>query len=301
MSARRARAVGVAGAGSCCGPAEGASPPRRACASDCHAWLARPAPFAIRCWNAATAPSYSSWNFVARCAFTASWLTWACESEEINRSVVLTVMASLATGGRRPTTTTGTPVDSDESPVTIFAGRMEPGPQAARRRSGGWSMPRVIPPVQSHVDAFFWQGVAHDRLLVQRCAGCQRLLHPPQPMCPHCASLERVIEEAPSRAAPVYSWLLSHHPSGVDPDADRRPGRVDRRRRAAAHRLQPAGHLSRRRGHRDRGRALLRGRGRRRPAPVPAGVGMSERSERIISTVAERSEALPRRERSEHR
>jgi len=78
-------------------------------------------------------------------------------------------------------------------------------------------MPRVIPPVQSHVDAFFWEGVAHERLLVQRCAGCQRLLHPPQPMCPHCASLERVIEEAPSRGT-VYSWLLSHHPSGDDPE-----------------------------------------------------------------------------------
>ena len=76
-------------------------------------------------------------------------------------------------------------------------------------------MPRVIPPVQSHVDAFFWEGVAQDRLLVQRCAGCERLIHPPQPMCPHCASLERTIEEAPTRGT-VYSWLLSHHPSGVD-------------------------------------------------------------------------------------
>lgn len=79
------------------------------------------------------------------------------------------------------------------------------------------SMPRVIPPVPSRVDAFFWEGVADDRLLVQRCAGCGHLLHPPQPMCPHCASLERVTEEAPTRGT-VYSWLLSHHPSGVDPE-----------------------------------------------------------------------------------
>ncbi len=78
-------------------------------------------------------------------------------------------------------------------------------------------MPRVIPPVQSHVDAFFWEGVADDRLLVQRCAGCDRRIHPPQPMCPHCASLERTTEEAPTRGS-VYSWLLSHHPSGVDPE-----------------------------------------------------------------------------------
>jgi uncharacterized OB-fold protein len=65
------------------------------------------------------------------------------------------------------------------------------------------------------VDAFFWEGVADDRLLLQRCAGCALLIHPPQPMCPRCASLERVTEAAPTRGT-VYSWLLSHHPSQPD-------------------------------------------------------------------------------------
>jgi uncharacterized OB-fold protein len=76
-------------------------------------------------------------------------------------------------------------------------------------------MPRVIPPVDSHVDAFFWQGVRDDRLLVQRCAACSSLVHPPQPMCPTCRSLDRITEEAPRRGT-VYSWLVSQHPSAPD-------------------------------------------------------------------------------------
>jgi len=30
---------------------------------------------------------------------------------------------------------------------------------------------------------FFWEGVRHDELQIQRCADCGRLRHPPSPMC----------------------------------------------------------------------------------------------------------------------
>ncbi len=37
---------------------------------------------------------------------------------------------------------------------------------------------------------FFWDGVRDHRLLIQRCASCGALRHPPRPMCPQCHSLE---------------------------------------------------------------------------------------------------------------
>jgi len=41
-------------------------------------------------------------------------------------------------------------------------------------------------PGLTHDNRFFWEGVAQRKLLVQRCAGCRRLQHPPAPMCPSC-------------------------------------------------------------------------------------------------------------------
>ena len=38
--------------------------------------------------------------------------------------------------------------------------------------------------------AFFWEGVAEGKLLIQRCLKCQALRHPPGPGCPKCSSLE---------------------------------------------------------------------------------------------------------------
>lgn len=78
-------------------------------------------------------------------------------------------------------------------------------------------MPTPIPPVHSHVDAYFWAGAAEGRLLVQRCAGCSLLIHPPQPMCQRCASVDRTTHEASPRGS-VYSWLVSRHPSRPDDD-----------------------------------------------------------------------------------
>ena len=80
-------------------------------------------------------------------------------------------------------------------------------------------MPPVIPPVPGHDDEFFWAGVHEGRLLAQRCTACQRLRHPPLPMCPRCRSLAWEPAELSGRGR-VYSWILSHHPS--EPDAEPR-------------------------------------------------------------------------------
>jgi uncharacterized OB-fold protein len=58
---------------------------------------------------------------------------------------------------------------------------------------------------------FFWDGVKQHRLLIQRCARCGALRHPPRPMCADCHSLQWDTVEASGRGA-VYSFVMPHHP-----------------------------------------------------------------------------------------
>ncbi len=58
---------------------------------------------------------------------------------------------------------------------------------------------------------FFWDGVKDGRLLIQRCATCGVLRHPPRPMCPHCNSLEWDTLESSGKGT-VYSFVMPRHP-----------------------------------------------------------------------------------------
>ena len=58
---------------------------------------------------------------------------------------------------------------------------------------------------------FFWDAVREHRLLIQRCASCGALRHPPRPMCPQCESLEWDTVEASGRGN-VVSFVIPHHP-----------------------------------------------------------------------------------------
>jgi len=58
---------------------------------------------------------------------------------------------------------------------------------------------------------FFWDGVKDGRLLIQRCATCGALRHPPRPMCPHCHSLAWDTLESSGRGT-VYSFVMPRHP-----------------------------------------------------------------------------------------
>ncbi|HPG26729.1 MAG: OB-fold domain-containing protein [Spirochaetaceae bacterium] len=80
-------------------------------------------------------------------------------------------------------------------------------------------MTQVIAPTPDADDAWFWKGVAEDRLLLQRCAECRLLRHPPSPMCSGCNALAWETLPASGRAT-VYSWVVSRHPTR--PDADPR-------------------------------------------------------------------------------
>jgi uncharacterized OB-fold protein len=58
---------------------------------------------------------------------------------------------------------------------------------------------------------FFWDGAKDGRLLIQRCAACGALRHPPRPMCPQCRSLTWDTFESSGRGT-VYSFVMPRHP-----------------------------------------------------------------------------------------
>jgi uncharacterized OB-fold protein len=60
-------------------------------------------------------------------------------------------------------------------------------------------------------NAFFFKGAKEAKLLLQRCASCGELRHPPGPMCPDCRSVEWDTVEAGGRGT-VYSFVTNHHP-----------------------------------------------------------------------------------------
>jgi uncharacterized OB-fold protein len=58
---------------------------------------------------------------------------------------------------------------------------------------------------------FFWEALKEERLLIQRCAGCRTLRHPPRPMCPACNSLAWDTITASGRGT-VHSFVMPRHP-----------------------------------------------------------------------------------------
>jgi uncharacterized OB-fold protein len=68
-------------------------------------------------------------------------------------------------------------------------------------------------------DEFFWAAAAEDRLVIQRCADCCALRHPPAPMCGRCGSLEWDAQQSSGRGR-IVTWISSLHPNRPD-DAPR--------------------------------------------------------------------------------
>jgi len=66
-------------------------------------------------------------------------------------------------------------------------------------------------PGLTHDNRFFWDGVAQRKLLIQRCATCRRLQHPPAPMCPSCHGFEMDFVEASGQGV-IHSFVVVHHP-----------------------------------------------------------------------------------------
>lgn len=71
--------------------------------------------------------------------------------------------------------------------------------------------PRRPRPAVTRDTAFWFDAAREGRLLIQRCASCGALRHPPGPMCPTCHSLAWDTVEASGRGT-VYSYVVNHHP-----------------------------------------------------------------------------------------
>lgn len=61
----------------------------------------------------------------------------------------------------------------------------------------------------------FWEGLAERRLLLQQCASCGHIGHPPQARCPVCGAMEFSWLEAAGTGR-VHSYVVTHqavHPA----------------------------------------------------------------------------------------
>ncbi len=72
-------------------------------------------------------------------------------------------------------------------------------------------MTERLAPTTTPDTKFFWDALDAGKLVIQRCAGCGRLRHPPRPMCPQCNALAWDTVEACGRGI-VYSFVLPRHP-----------------------------------------------------------------------------------------
>jgi len=86
--------------------------------------------------------------------------------------------------------------------------KFRPGPAGAAPDSPPVRRPR---PVLSEDNRFFWEGIQRGELLIQRCASCGGLRHPPRPMCPRCQSLDWDTLRASGHGR-VHSYVVPHHP-----------------------------------------------------------------------------------------
>ncbi|MBE1530762.1 bifunctional MaoC family dehydratase N-terminal/OB-fold nucleic acid binding domain-containing protein [Actinomadura algeriensis] len=60
-------------------------------------------------------------------------------------------------------------------------------------------------------NAFWFEAAREHRLVVQRCADCKSLRHPPGPACPQCGSFQWDTVES-SGDGHVYTFTVNHHP-----------------------------------------------------------------------------------------
>lgn len=72
-------------------------------------------------------------------------------------------------------------------------------------------LPRPLPRIdRDHAE--WWEALRRHELLVQECPQCGERVFPPQPLCPHCRSLERGWRKSSGRGT-IESWVIVHRPS----------------------------------------------------------------------------------------
>ena len=58
----------------------------------------------------------------------------------------------------------------------------------------------------------WWDALRRHELVIQECAACQRLRHPPHSVCPACGSEERTWRTM-NGTATLYSYVVVHRPT----------------------------------------------------------------------------------------
>ena len=100
--------------------------------------------------------------------------------------------------------------DAGEVVATMLFRILKFSPAKKAEPEAATKPPRPRPGI-TRDNAFWWEGVQAGKLLIQRCAGCGTLRHPPRPMCPRCQSLEWDTVESSGKGV-VYSFVVSHYP-----------------------------------------------------------------------------------------
>lgn len=62
-------------------------------------------------------------------------------------------------------------------------------------------------PVPDEVTAPFWEAANRGVLAIQHCGSCERYVHPPEAVCPHCQATDLVFREVSGRAR-VYTHTV---------------------------------------------------------------------------------------------
>ena len=69
----------------------------------------------------------------------------------------------------------------------------------------------VLFPAVGEDEAPFFEAAKSGELLIQQCSGCERLRHPPRPMCPWCRSLESNWALMSGKGT-IWSFVVPHPP-----------------------------------------------------------------------------------------
>ena len=75
-----------------------------------------------------------------------------------------------------------------------------------------------IDPMPTRDADWFWECAGEGRLAIQECRRCERLWHPPRPVCPECHGTDLAPRIVSGRGT-IYSYIQVHYPPPIGFDA----------------------------------------------------------------------------------
>jgi uncharacterized OB-fold protein len=65
----------------------------------------------------------------------------------------------------------------------------------------------------------YWDGLRHNRIVLQQCSSCTRQRFPPMPSCPWCGAVGHDFADVTGTGR-VYSWVTAHRALGDSPEKE---------------------------------------------------------------------------------